>query len=149
MYISQVANRLGLNPKTLRYYESVGLLNPSSRSAGKFRIYTETDLERVEFIRNAQKLGLHLEEIREIVSFRDRGEVPCSYVRELIEQKRHEVDQRICELQNMKSILDQLAEDAAATIPGGPEEQEGICHIIENRFKYQDVAISSYNGSSK
>ena len=149
MYIGQLASRLGLNPRTLRYYESLGLLTPSSRSAGKFRIYTETDLERVEFIRNAQKLGLHLEEIREIVSFRSRGEAPCSYVRELIQQKRREVDQRICELQDLKSILDQLAEDAAATIPGGPEEQEGICYILENQFKNQAVASLLYDGPSK
>lgn len=134
MHIGEAAHRLGVNPRTLRYYEGAGLLTVSQRTTGGFRVYSEHDLERVEFIRNAQKLGLHLGEIREIVAFRDRGQAPCCYVRELIERKRLEVDRRIRDLRQLKMTLERLAQQGAAIPAGSPEEQEGICHIIESQF---------------
>lgn len=131
LYIGEASKRLGLNPRTLRYYESIGLLTPKGRTEGGFRVYTDQDLERLDFIRKAQRLGFRLGEIREIIGFRDQGMPPCDYVRELIEQKRMEVDRRIAELRELKATLDGLAASAAVQPRGGPEEGQGICHIIE------------------
>ncbi len=66
MHIGEAAKVLRLNPRTLRYYEKMGLLPQPERSADGFRAYTGWDIERVEFIRKAQQLDLRLSEIREI-----------------------------------------------------------------------------------
>jgi len=67
MTIGEVARRSGFTIKALRFYERRGLLPPSGRSAGKYRLYCEVDLHRLEFIRSAKALGLALDAIRELV----------------------------------------------------------------------------------
>ena len=66
--IGDVSRRSGFSVKTLRFYERRGLLLPSGRSAGGFRLYSEADLGRLEFIRGAKALGLALNEIRELLA---------------------------------------------------------------------------------
>ena len=67
MTIGAVARRSGFTIKALRFYERLGLLPPTGRSAGKYRLYCEADLHRLEFIRGAKALGLALDAIRELV----------------------------------------------------------------------------------
>lgn len=67
MTIGEVARRSGFTIKALRFYERRGLLPPSGRSAGKYRLYSEADLRRLEFIRGAKALGFALDAIRELV----------------------------------------------------------------------------------
>lgn len=66
--IGEVATRSGFSIKALRFYERRGLLPPSGRSAGGFRLYGEADLHRLEFIRQAKTLGLSLDHIRELLA---------------------------------------------------------------------------------
>lgn len=66
--IGEVSRRSGFSVKTLRFYERRGLLPPSARSAGGFRLYTEADLGRLEFIRGAKALGFALDQIRELLA---------------------------------------------------------------------------------
>ncbi len=134
MRIGQAANELGVNPRTLRYYEGIGLLPAHERTEGGYRVYSGKDVDRVKFIREAQRLGFSLGEIREVLAFRDHGEAPCGYVRELIQRRRNEMEEHIRALQEMKAVFDRLAERAMSLPPGGPEEQQGICHIIESGF---------------
>ena len=63
MRIGQLANEVGLNPKTLRYYEQIGLLPAPQRSPSGYRLYTAADRERLDFIAKAKAIGLTLEEI--------------------------------------------------------------------------------------
>lgn len=71
--IGEVAERLGVSTRTLRYYEELGLVVPSGRSPGGSRRYADTDLERVQHIRELQQvLGFNLDEIHEIVGAEDR-----------------------------------------------------------------------------
>lgn len=69
MRIGDAAARLGVTPRTIKYYEELGLLTPD-RSGGNYRDYDEDDLERVERIRNMQQLGYSLAAIRELVKYR-------------------------------------------------------------------------------
>lgn len=61
MLIGELAAKLGVNPKTIRYYESIGVLPESKRTASEYRIYDEGDLQRVAFIKGAQTLGITLD----------------------------------------------------------------------------------------
>jgi DNA-binding transcriptional MerR regulator len=69
--IGEFARLAETNLRTLRYYEEIGLLTPAARSAGGFRYYRCTDLNRVNMIRDLKELGLHLDRIRELISSRE------------------------------------------------------------------------------
>lgn len=75
MSIGDVAGRVGVTTRTLRYYEEVGLVTPSARTSGGTRRYTERDRARVQRIRELQTaMGFNLEEIRELLDAGDRIE---------------------------------------------------------------------------
>lgn len=67
MQIGEVAERTGLSHRTLRHYDEVGLVVPSSRSEGGFRLYTETDVERLLLVRRMKPLGYTLEQMRDLL----------------------------------------------------------------------------------
>ncbi len=117
MRIGEIARLVGVNPRTLRYYERIGLLAPSSRTEAGYRVYTSAEAERLAFIRRAQATGLSLAEIADIISVREGGAAPCRHVRELSEAKVAEIDERIAELQELRNDLTRLAELARDVEP--------------------------------
>ena len=74
MQIGEVAERIGLSLRTIRYYEEVGLAAPSARSEGGFRLYAEDDVERLRVIMQMKPLGFSLEEMRELLELLDAGD---------------------------------------------------------------------------
>jgi DNA-binding transcriptional MerR regulator len=70
--IGEVADRVGLSLRTVRYYEEVGLLDPVARTQGHFRLFTERDVERLLIIMQMKPTGFTLEEMREQLEIRDR-----------------------------------------------------------------------------
>jgi len=70
--IGEVAEAVGLSLRTIRHYDEVGLVPPSGRSAGGFRLYTEGDIERLRLVKHMKPLDFSLEEMREILELRDR-----------------------------------------------------------------------------
>ncbi len=129
MRIGELADQLGLNPKTIRYYESIGLLPAPDRTPSGYRDYDdERSAEVLTFIKAAQRLGISLDEIREILAFRERGEPPCSYVRGVLRRQVDEIDERIAELRHLRKelvTLDQIAD-------GLPDPGPGRCRLIEH-----------------
>lgn len=128
MRIGEVADQLGLNPKTIRYYESIGLLPEPERTPSGYRDYDERTGELLTFIKTAQRLGISLGEIREILALRERGEQPCGYVRAVLRRQVDEIDERIAELRHLRKelvTLDQLAGDL-------PDPGPGRCRMIEH-----------------
>jgi DNA-binding transcriptional MerR regulator len=71
MQIGEVASRTGLSLRTIRYYEEVGLVVPSSRTAGGFRLYTEADVARLGLVKRMKPLDFSLEEMRELLGVLD------------------------------------------------------------------------------
>lgn len=72
MQIGQVAERTGLSLRTIRHYEEVGLVTPSARSKGGFRLYTGRDVDRLMVIRRMKPLDFTLEEMRDLLEVTDR-----------------------------------------------------------------------------
>jgi MerR family copper efflux transcriptional regulator len=103
--IGDVAARAGLTAATIRYYESVGLLAPASRSAKGYRHYAETAIEELRFIKKAQALGFALDEIREILTLSRSGRTPCSHVLDLAKRHLAAVEERIRQLSRFRGIL--------------------------------------------
>lgn len=70
--IGEVAEAVGLSLRTIRHYEEVGLVPPSGRSAGGFRLYTDEDIDRLRLVKHMKPLDFSLEEMRDLLQARDR-----------------------------------------------------------------------------
>jgi DNA-binding transcriptional MerR regulator len=130
MRIGELAERSGVPAKTIRYYESVGLLPEPPRLGNGYRDYEASSLGRLEFVRSAQAIGFALGEIRSVLVFRDQGEVPCAHVAQLIERHAREVSARIEALSRTRADLERLARRARRLSPRDCETAN-VCHIIE------------------
>lgn len=129
MRIGTMAERGGVNPTTIRYYEEVGLLPEPDRTPAGYRNYDEAALARLSFIKAAQSVGLTLGEVSEVLGLREQGEAPCPHVLSLIEQHADELAERIAALEQMRSELVALAK-RARRLPSRSEA--AFCHIIES-----------------
>lgn len=128
--IGEASNQTGLSRKTIRYYEEIGLVPPAKRMANGYRIFSEDDLDRLRFIRSARALDFPLEDIEEILAFRDRGEPPCSYVMTLMEEQIDGISQRIFELERLRQELRRL-HARGQRLPEDVEMKTCICHAIQ------------------
>jgi len=126
-FIGDIAKRFGLNPRTIRYYETVGILPRAARTESGYRIYTDETIKRLEFILKAKTLGFKLNEIKEIVMLHEKGEVPCECTKEFIRNKIIEIEGKIANLTELKERLARLLKlKKHKPIP------ESICPIIES-----------------
>ncbi|MCG5464980.1 MerR family transcriptional regulator [Micromonospora sp. NPDC053740] len=71
MQIGEAAERVGLSIRTIRHYEEAGLIVPSARSEGGFRLYTEPDLDRLAVVKRMKPLGFTLDEMRDLLTVLD------------------------------------------------------------------------------
>ncbi len=129
MRIGELSDACGLPTRTIRFYERRGLLPDPSREPNGYRVYDETALGRMSFIRNAQSAGLTLAEIRSILDIRDTGSAPCSHVRDLLAAKLDEVHHRRARLETLEAELHQLIDRSRLLDPADCAEGE-ICHIL-------------------
>ena len=126
--IGEVARRSGVGVEALRFYERRGLLGRPARTESNYRVYDESVLERLDFIRRAQAVGFTLDEIGEILAESAGGRSPCRHVRELARRKLEELDARLAELRRHRR-------DLARTLADWDErgEEEGrVCGLIEH-----------------
>jgi len=131
MKIGELARATGFKDRTIRYYERQGLLPDPGRTPSGYREYGAEDLDRLQFVRQAKRLGLSLEEIKGILRVHDRREATCSHVCSLLDQKLAQVDVLIRDLRAFRKELAQLRERADASADCRPSGGR-ICRIIEN-----------------
>lgn len=104
--IGEVSAISGLPVKTIRYYEEIGLLAPTvERSQAGYRLFRSHVLNRLAFIKRSQALGLSLNEVQEILSVHDDGQLPCGEVKQHLQAKVSEINQQIEALQTLKAEL--------------------------------------------
>jgi DNA-binding transcriptional MerR regulator len=133
MKIQEFAQLTGLTTKTIRYYESIGILPSPSRTPNGYRAYSEKDLERAQFVAGIRSLDLSLDEIAEILAMRDRREAPCRTLLDRIEQKADQIEERIRALRQMEIDLRQL-HDLGLTFPTDDVDGKNcICHLVSER----------------
>jgi MerR family copper efflux transcriptional regulator len=108
MNIGTVAERSGVPPKSIRYYESVGLINAAERQPNGYRSYSEHDMRTLAFIKRARSLGFSVEEVRDLLDlWRDRSR-KSSAVKSLAARHIEALDRKIEELQSMRKALAEL-----------------------------------------
>ncbi|WP_304453292.1 heavy metal-responsive transcriptional regulator [Nocardiopsis sp. YSL2] len=121
MRVSELARLTGVRPTTVRYYEDIGLLPPARRTSAGYRDFGEEDVERLDFVRAAQGLGMRLDEIAEVLALRDGATRPCDYVRALLRDHVSDIDRRVAGLERLRARLvdldaraDRLQNDSGA-----------------------------------
>ena len=130
MKIQEFAQQTGLSTKTIRYYESIGLLSSPRRAPNGYREYGEQDLVRARFVAGTRSLDLSLEEIREILAMQDRREAPCRTLLNLIEQKANQIEERIRLLKQMEVDLRQLHKLGLTFPTDDIDGKNCICHLV-------------------
>src|SRR5215469_16126695 len=103
--IGEAAQRTRLSIDTIRFYERKSLMPRASRTMGQFRLYAADDVARLTFIKQMQRLGFSLQEIKQLLDLRDRGGHVCQDVKELLGSKLTEIRHRIRNLQNLEREL--------------------------------------------
>ena len=126
--MGEVSRRSGVGVEALRFYERRGLLGRPARTESNYRVYDESVLERLDFIRRAQAVGFTLDEIGEILAESAEGRSPCRHVRELARRKLEELDRRLAELRRHRA---ELARTLAEWDERG-EEEGHVCGLIEH-----------------
>lgn len=119
MQIGEVAERVGLSLRTVRYYEEIGLVAPVGRSPGGFRIYDEDAVERLALVRDLKPLGFSLEEIRAVVEMVTQPDAPHDpqTLADYIDRARSEHRRALRSLGAAERIIDAL--EATAGRDGG------------------------------
>lgn len=104
--IGEVADLSGMPVKTIRYYEEIGLLEPTTtRSQSGYRLFKSQALNRLAFIKRAQSLGLSLSEIQSILEVHDSDQLPCGAMKQLLLHKVNAIAEQIEALEILKSEL--------------------------------------------
>jgi MerR family transcriptional regulator, copper efflux regulator len=135
--IGELAVAAGLSTRTIRYYESIGLLPDPERMANGYRRYQSATVDRLGFVRDAQAAGLTLAEIGMILDMKDHGESTCDHVVFLLEDHVRSVDRQIEDLGRARVRLSDLIERAGRMDPSScldpnrcqtitPVDQDGI-----------------------
>ncbi len=124
MTIGELAVELQLNPKTIRYYEEIGLLPQPRRSESGYRLYSTYEIERLRLIKRAKVLGLSLAEIKEIVEYAISGRCGVTENRllSLVEAKLGEIERKIDELIKFRDDLQQYHQNLSHKLDSEAQE---------------------------
>lgn len=129
LQIGEVATRTELSVKTIRHYDEVGLVTPSARSVGGFRLYTVSDIDRLLAIRRMKPLGFTLEEMREMLQALETIESPTSTTTQRSAAANYLADcharaeQACAKLTKQLGYARELTSQLAGYAPGEPQKQ--------------------------
>ena len=130
-FIGTLARQAGVPIQTIRYYEQMGLLVKARRTASGYRLYGPEVLERLQFIKKAQSLGLRLDDVREILDLTDRSRCPCGHVQRLLKARLQELQKKIADMRILERRL------KGATAPGCPPNfrprRKALCPTIDRQ----------------
>ena len=115
MTVSQLAREVGASPDTVRYYERLGLLPGLDRTPAGYRLFGHRDVERMRFVRSAQRLGFSLSEIGELLEIREHGLCPCGRGRERLTAKLPEIEAKLAALEELRDTIRTALEGADTT----------------------------------
>ncbi len=131
MKIGELGDQCGVTAKTIRYYESIGLLDEPGRTASGYRDYDDAAAERLRFIRDAQATGLTLSEIASVLELKGAGERSCSHTAALLEERIRVIDAQMKQLESARAELSTLANRAQGLDPAACTDPNRCQVIVE------------------
>lgn len=141
MFIHELSQLSGVPAKTIRYYESIGLLPDPQRAANNYRQYTPAAAERLGFIVSARSLGFSLADIGEFLDARDEGTLPCQRVLNSFDQRILDIDRRIADLLALRDTLTRIRNDGAALPPDKKCDEQCVCYLITTQQENGHIII--------
>ena len=135
MQMKTFAQQTNLPPKTIRYYEGIGLLPPPRRLENGYRDYNKSDVARAKFVAGARRLDFSLDDIREILDLWDKREAPCHAVLDILQEKADEISHRIVELQRMETELRELRQLGEIFPTDDIDGKNCVCHLVSKQSK--------------
>ena len=127
MNIGAAAEASGLPPKTIRYYEEIGLISPDRRQ-NAYRDYSDEHIHKLRFIQRARSLGFSVEDCRQLLSLYEDKSRASSNVKELAQEHLDEIERKIGELTSMRDVLNDLVRSCRG-------DDRPDCPIIDNLAK--------------
>lgn len=116
--IGELAEQCNISADTLRFYEKNGLFQASQRTSAGYRLYTQADKSRLEFILTSKSVGFSLKEIADLLSINlDKSNRTCADAKQLVDDKLDQVREKLAELKRLESSLKSLSD----TCCGGSE----------------------------
>lgn len=143
--IGELAAKTGFTPKTLRYYEEVGVLRVDRRSEAGYRLYGEAAVERLGFVRWARGLGLRLDDIRRILEITDEGGVPCEHTMAVVDRELDRIAQQMEMMGEIKRRLEGLRSRVAEALASGAARPNQECPC----FQHEGVAGPDPEGDQR
>ncbi len=122
--IGDLSKKFNINARTIRFYESIGILPEPARGENGYRIYDDKSFERIDFIIKAKNQGFKLNEIKEIINLYDEGKKPCAYTKSLINNKIKEIELKINDLKELKIKLKERLKQKT------DDSDSSICPVI-------------------
>ena len=125
--IGEVSRLSGIGIEALRFYEKSGLLDRPGRTYSGYRLYDESVLERLSFVKKAQVLGFSLDEIKQLIMHKRAGENPCEEVRGIVKLRLAELNEKIAQMIQYRDELSAALADWEET----GEADGHVCGLIE------------------
>jgi MerR family copper efflux transcriptional regulator len=141
MFIHDLAQASGVSARTIRYYESIGLLPAPPRADNNYRQYGADAVERLRFIVSARSLDFSLTDIGEFLSARDEGTLPCRRVLDSIEGRIADIDRRIAGLLALRDNLSRVQADGEGLPPDKKCDDDCLCYVITTDLQNGLVTI--------
>jgi MerR family transcriptional regulator, copper efflux regulator len=134
--IGELSHQTGISAQAIRYYERIELIPSAQRAKNGYRIYQNTDVERLRFIQRVRQLDFSLDNIAEILALRERGEAPCYYVTDVMKGQIREIQNRLQDLQRLQDELLVLYQ-TSQELPIDTATNDCVC----NRISDWDVCL--------
>jgi MerR family Zn(II)-responsive transcriptional regulator of zntA len=131
MTASGLAKRANVPLFTIRYYTKIGLLKPGRDLKNGYKVYRQSDKDRLKFITAAKELGFTLSEIEEILDRAAHNKTPCPMVRDIVERRVEENKRKIRELKRLQTRLENAAE-MWKTMKNSMPDGHSVCRLIES-----------------
>lgn len=138
--IGQAAKKVGITPKTIRYYEEIQLLKAAKRKENKYRMYSHEDIARLRLVKQARALDLPIHEVKQLVAECLDGS--CEHLRERFLAKLPEyitsINKRIAELKELQAQLESLQNNLSTLHISQPQKkavEKDCCEVLEQMEK--------------
>jgi MerR family transcriptional regulator, copper efflux regulator len=138
--IGDAAKASGVSAKMIRHYESLGLLREAQRTTAGYRIYDDTDVHTLRFIRRARDLGFSMREVEQLLGLWRNRRRASGDVRKVAQQHIADLDRRIAELREMRHTLEHLVHHCRG-------DQRPDCPILDDLASATDLHTG--RGSSR
>ena len=129
--IGQVSEQTGLSVDAIRFYEKQRLLERAPRTEGGFRLFNTQDIQRIQFIRSAQRLGFSLPEIRELLVVQRDEDETCFHVRDLLRAKVAQIHSKAEELRLLEEQLKKKLRKCERKLKASGDSHKGRCPVLD------------------